>query len=157
MAFRACEAPETMDIRSYRTSDEEAVVALWQECGLTRAWNNPRLDIARKLTEQPELFLVGTVEGTLIATAMVGFDGHRGWAYYLAVSPNHRRRSYGRSLMREAERLLLARGCPKLNLLVRSSNADILEFYRKLGYVERGPFGAYQPDPLSLFMEKQLS
>ena len=123
-----------MQLRAYQPTDEDAVVALWQECGLTRPWNDPRKDIARKLTEQPELFLVGTVDSSLMATAMVGFDGHRGWVYYLAVASGHRKHSHGRSLMREAERLLIERGCPKLNLLVRSSNAPVLEFYRALGY-----------------------
>jgi ribosomal protein S18 acetylase RimI-like enzyme len=124
-----------MKIRAFQVSDEAAVVALWQECGLTRPWNDPHADIARKLTEQPELFLVGTVAGELVATAMAGFDGHRGWVNYLAVSPRQRRKSYGRALMREAERLLIERGCPKLNLQVRSSNAEVIEFYGKLGYV----------------------
>ena len=124
-----------MKIRAFEPRDEPAVVALWRECGLARPWNDPHADIARKLTEQPELFLVGTVEDEVLATAMAGFDGHRGWVYYLAVSPRHRRRSYGRLLMQEAERLLIERGCPKLNLMVRTSNADVIEFYRKLGYV----------------------
>ena len=125
-----------LKIRVFQQIDEAAVVALWQECGLTHPWNDPRADIARKLTEQPELFLVGTVGVELVATAMLGFDGHRGWVYYLAVSPAHRKHSYGRALMQEAERLLMERGCPKVNLLVRSSNAEVIEFYRKLGYVQ---------------------
>lgn len=122
-------------IRAFQPADETAVVALWRECRLTRPWNDPHADIARKLTEQPELFLVGTVGAEVVASAMVGFDGHRGWVYYLAVAPRHRKQSYGRALMQEAERLLMERGCPKLNLLVRSSNAEVIEFYRKLGYV----------------------
>jgi ribosomal protein S18 acetylase RimI-like enzyme len=125
-----------MKIRAYETPDEQAVIALWQECGLTRPWNDPRRDIARKLTEQPELFLVGTHEGAVVATAMVGFDGHRGWVYYLAVAPKHRGKSFGRALMQEAERLLIERGCPKLNLQVRASNTQAVEFYRKLGYAQ---------------------
>jgi len=125
-----------MKIRVFQPIDEAAVVALWQECGLTRPWNDPHADIARKLTEQAELFLVGLVGVELVATVMVGFDGHRGWVYYLAVSPGHRKQSYGRALMQEAERLLMERGCPKVNLLVRSSNAEIVEFYRKLRYVQ---------------------
>jgi ribosomal protein S18 acetylase RimI-like enzyme len=125
-----------MKIRAYDTPDEHAVVALWQECGLTRPWNDPRRDIARKLTEQPELFLVGTYEGAVVSTAMVGFDGHRGWVYYLAVAPKYRRQSFGRMLMKEAERLLIARGCPKLNLQIRTSNTEAAEFYRKLGYTQ---------------------
>lgn len=125
-----------MRIRAYEIPDEQAVVALWQECGLTRPWNDPRRDIARKLTEQPELFLVGTFGGAVISTAMVGFDGHRGWVYYLAVAPRYRGRSFGRMLMHEAERLLIERGCPKLNLQVRTSNTETIEFYRKLGYIE---------------------
>ena len=126
----------SMRIRVYHQTDEEAVVALWQECGLTRPWNDPRKDIARKLTEQPELFLVGTVDFKLVATAMIGFDGHRGWVYYLAVAPAHRKHSHGRALMDEAERRLIARGCPKINLLVRSSNTAVIEFYRGLGYAQ---------------------
>lgn len=125
-----------MKIRAFLPTDESAVVALWNECGLTRPWNDPHADIERKLTEQPELFLVGMVGAELVASAMIGFDGHRGWVYYLAVSPDKRRQSYGRALMQEAERLLMERGCPKVNLLVRSSNAAVIEFYRKLGYVQ---------------------
>ena len=125
-----------MRIRSFVPADEAAVVALWKECGLTRPWNDPHKDIARKLTEQPELFLVGTIGDEVVASVMVGFDGHRGWVYYLAVAERHRKRSLGRALMQEAERLLVERGCPKLNLQVRTSNAAVLEFYRKLGYVQ---------------------
>ncbi len=71
-----------------------------------------------------------------MATAMVGFDGHRGWVYYLAVAQAHRDQSYGRQLMQEAERLLIERGCPKVNLLVRSSNIQVMNFYKKLGYTQ---------------------
>jgi ribosomal protein S18 acetylase RimI-like enzyme len=133
-----------MEIRSFEVADTEAVVGLWQECGLTRPWNDPRADIERKLTVQPELFLVGIepdlarepgdANGAVIASAMVGYDGHRGWVNYLAVSPAWQRRGYARALMLEAERLLTARGCPKLNLQVRSNNSEALEFYTALGY-----------------------
>ena len=125
-----------MKIRAFHASDEAAVIALWEEAGLTRPWNDPSADIARKLTEQPELFLVSEVAGRLVGTAMVGFDGHRGWVYYLAVAPACRKQSIGRALMGEAERLLAERGCPKLNLLVRSSNTDVVAFYARLGYVQ---------------------
>lgn len=125
-----------MDIRAYQPTDESAVIALWEVCGLTRPWNDPHKDIARKLTEQPELFLVGVEGEKLMATAMVGFDGHRGWVYYLAVDPAFQRLSYGKQLMHEAEQLLIARGCPKINLLVRSSNTKVLKFYAELGYTQ---------------------
>lgn len=125
-----------MKIRVFQPIDEEAVIALWRECGLTRPWNDPRVDIARKLTEQPELFLVGTIGTELVASTMAGFDGHRGWVYYLAVSPSYRAQLYGRALMQEVERLLTERGCSKLNLLVRSTNTEVIEFYRKLGYTQ---------------------
>lgn len=125
-----------MRIRPFEPADESTVVALWRECGLTRPWNDPHRDIQRKLSEQPELFLIATIDDALVGTAMVGFDGHRGWVYYLAVSPLHRKRSIGRALMREAERLLMERGCPKINLLVRSSNTDVIAFYRELGYTQ---------------------
>lgn len=125
-----------MHIRPYQASDEQAVIAIWSECGLIRPWNDPRRDIARKLSEQPELFLVAVEDREPIGTAMVGFDGHRGWVYYLAVSPGQQRQSIGRTLMAEAERLLLERGCPKICLMVRAGNADVIEFYKKLGYAQ---------------------
>ena len=123
-------------VRAYRPDDEAAVVALWQACGLVRAWNDPGKDIARKATVQPELFLVGLVDETLVATAMIGYDGHRGWVNYLGVDPRHRHHGHARRMMAEAERLLLERGCPKLNLQVRRSHAEAVAFYRTLGYVE---------------------
>ena len=126
-----------MKIRPYQTEDKDAVIALWDECGLLRPWNNPYLDIERKLGVQPELFLVGVDSNQqVIASAMAGFDGHRGWVNYLAVAPGKRRISLGRQLMAEAERLLTERGCPKLNLQVRTGNLEVLEFYRKLGYLQ---------------------
>lgn len=123
-----------MHIRPYLESDEHAVVALWHECGLTRPWNDPHKDIARKLTVQRELFLVGELGGCLMATIMAGFEGHRGWVNYLAVAPGSRGRGYGVQLMNLVEQRLLEAGCPKVNLLVRSSNAAILDFYHHLGY-----------------------
>jgi ribosomal protein S18 acetylase RimI-like enzyme len=125
-----------MRILAYDEADEAAVVALWRRCGLTRPWNDPHRDIARKLAVQRELFVVGTVDGRLVATAMAGYDGHRGWVNYLAVDPGSQGRGYGRAMMAEVESLLLARGCPKLNLQVRASNVEVLAFYRHLGYVQ---------------------
>jgi ribosomal protein S18 acetylase RimI-like enzyme len=123
-----------MEIRPFVRSDQEAVVRLWAQCGLTRSWNDPRKDIARKLAVRPDLFLVGVVSGELVASVMVGYDGHRGWINYLAVAPTLRRQGLGRKLMAEAERLLKAEGCPKINLQVRSTNTEALEFYRRIGY-----------------------
>ena len=125
-----------MQIRAYRPDDEVAVIALWQACGLTRPWNDPKRDIERKLTVQPEMFFVIDDAGVLVATAMVGYDGHRGWINYLAVADSHRRRGLGRLLMAEAERALAERGCPKINLQVRSTNTAVLAFYARLGYAQ---------------------
>ncbi|MBG6238849.1 ribosomal protein S18 acetylase RimI-like enzyme [Mycetocola sp. CAN_C7] len=117
-----------------RTDDTESVVALWRECGLTRPWNDPYADIVRKLSSQPELFLVGETEAGVQASVMVGFDGHRGWMYYLAVASDRRGTGLGRALVAEAERLLTERGCPKIMLMVRSTNEHVVAFYRTLGY-----------------------
>ena len=125
-----------MQIRPFHAADEGAVVALWDECALTRPWNDPHKDIARKLEVQPELFLVGVVDEAVMASVMGGYEGHRGWMNYLAVTPRFRGRGYGRALVDHVERLLLERGCPKVNLQVRASNPDALAFYRRLGYVQ---------------------
>ena len=76
-----------MEIRPFKIGDEGAVIDLWRRCNLTVPWNNPKLDIQRKLKVDPELFLVGVIGGEIVATVMGGYDGHRGWIYYLAVSP----------------------------------------------------------------------
>jgi len=115
-------------------ADTAAVVALWQRCGLVRPWNDPRRDIARKLTVQPDLFLVGEVGGAVIASAMAGYDGHRGWVNYLAVDPAHRRAGHARALMAAVETRLRALGCTKINVQVRADNHTAIGFYRQLGY-----------------------
>ena len=123
-----------MDIRSFMIEDEKAVIELWQKCDLMRPQNNPRSDIARKLKVNPELFLVGILDGKIIATAMGGYEGHRGWVNYLAVEPAHQRKGFGRQLMAATEKGLLTLGCPKINLQVRNGNKAALEFYSRIGY-----------------------
>ena len=125
-----------MKIRAFQPAEESAVVALWRECQLTRPWNDPHKDIARKLAVQPELFLVGVVDDAVMASVMAGYEGHRGWMNYLAVAPGYRRRGYGRALVEHVERLLLERGCPKVGLLVRHTNREAAQFYRRLGYLQ---------------------
>jgi ribosomal protein S18 acetylase RimI-like enzyme len=125
-----------MQIRPFEDADEAAVIALWEAAGLTRSWNDPRKDIERKRSVQRERFLVGTHDGAVMASIMIGYDGHRGWINYLAVAPAHRGRGHARALMREAERLLAEAGCPKVNLQVRSTNASVIGFYRAIGYLQ---------------------
>lgn len=123
-----------MIIRAFEPADTDNVVQLWRDCSLTRPHNNPRLDIERKLTVQPEMFLVGRIDGRIMASIMVGYDGHRGWINYLAVAPAEQGSGHGRRLMLEAERMLTALGCPKINLQIRTGNNSAMSFYRSLGY-----------------------
>ena len=123
-----------MQIRSFQDSDEGAVIRLWERCGLLRPWNDPRKDIARKRRVQKELFLVGTVDGAIVASVMAGYDGHRGWIYSVAVSPAHRRRGVGAQLVRFAERALAGKGCVKVNLQIMEGNESVAAFYGALGF-----------------------
>ena len=123
-------------IRPFQTEDEASVVSLWQLCELTVPWNNPYKDIARKLKVQPELFLVGMLDSLLIATVMGGYDGHRGWINYLAVHPDFQGQGYAQQLMENVESELRKRGCPKINLQIRSGNARVMAFYQKLGFTD---------------------
>jgi ribosomal protein S18 acetylase RimI-like enzyme len=123
-----------MEIRRFRREDEPSVIALWQRCDLVRPWNDPCRDICRKLKINPEWFLVGLVDGQVVATVMAGYEGHRGWLNYLAVAPEFRRRGLAREIVAEAEGLLRKAGCPKINLQIRTSNQAVIEFYRRLGY-----------------------
>lgn len=124
------------EIRVFETADTEPVVALWEACGLTRPWNDPRADIARKLTVQPDLFLVAVDREArhVVGSVMAGYDGHRGWLYYLASAPDRRGEGIGRALTAEAELRLTALGCPKAQLMVRADNQQAVAFYTAQGY-----------------------
>lgn len=123
-----------MEIRPFQIRDEELVVQLWIDCGLVVPWNDPHRDIQRKLQVQPEMFLVACLEDQIIGTVMAGYDGHRGWINFLAVHPQHQRTGLATRMMDEAEALLRAAGCPKINLQVRSTNAGVIEFYKRMGF-----------------------
>lgn len=124
-----------MEIRPYLESDEAAVAALWREVFPgAPAWNIPEADIKRKLAVQRELFLVAQFGSELVGTAMAGYDGHRGWVYYVVISPRYRRQGVGTALMERVEEGLARLGCPKVNLQVRASNEGVVSFYKKLGY-----------------------
>ena len=122
------------NIRSYQASDESAIIDLWHRCNLVVPQNDPQKDIEMKRKVQPTLFFVGTVSNRIVSSVMAGYDGHRGWIYYLAVDPDYRRQQIGRRMMEEAESALKKRGCPKINLQVRTSNQAVISFYERLGF-----------------------
>ena len=105
-------------IRKFQESDEQGLVSLWNVCKLTVPWNNPYKDIKRKLSVQPELFLVGYLKDELIASVMASYDGHRGWINYFAVHTDFQNRGFGKQLMEYVENRLLELGCPKINLQI---------------------------------------
>ncbi len=123
-----------MRIRPFRLEDEDAVVALWTRCGLVRPVNDPHKDIQRKLQVRPDLYLVGELDGHLVASVLAGYEGHRGWLNYVAVDPEHQRKGLARQIVTEAKNRLREAGCPKINLQIRSSTPGVIEFYRRIGY-----------------------
>ena len=123
-----------MKIRMFEIEDQAAVIKLWRACALVVPWNNPEKDIARKLKVDPDLFLVGEIGGEIVATVMGGYEGHRGWINYLAVSPQHQRKGYGKIIMECVEQRIEAKGCPKINLQIRGTNLQAAAFYEAIGY-----------------------
>ena len=121
-------------IRPFTLSDKEAVVEVWRACGLTHPNNDPHQDIAQKMKVDPEMFLVCEVDGTIIGTVMVGYEGHRGWINYLGVLPGYQGQGLGRELMDRAEALLVERGCAKINLQIRATNTRVIQFYEGIGF-----------------------
>jgi len=117
--------------------DVADVIALWQRCGLTRPWNDPASDIARARKGENAAMLVGRDDGGIVASVLVGHDGHRGWVYYVAVDPDCRHKGYGRVIMDAAEHWLRLRGIEKLQLMVRPDNSQVQAFYQSLGYLEQ--------------------
>jgi ribosomal protein S18 acetylase RimI-like enzyme len=123
-----------MNIKPYHPDNQQAVINLWQACNLVVAWNDPVKDIQRKMLVDPDLFLIGELSEDIVATVMGGYEGHRGWINYLAVSPEHQRKGYARAMMQQVEVLILQKGSPKINLQVRSNNIDVIHFYQTIGY-----------------------
>lgn len=123
-----------MHVREYKTKDQAEVIALWDANGLTRPWNDPATDITLTVQGRESTLLVGLKNGAIMSSVMVGFDGHRGWVYYLCVDAAYRGRGHGRELMIEAEAWLRDRKAPKIQLMVRSDNRDAEKFYSALGY-----------------------
>lgn len=123
-----------MEIRQFKPEDEGYVIRLWEICGLTVPWNDPKLDIQMKLEVQPELFLVGAIDTRIVATVMAGYDGHRGWLYSLSVDPEYQRAGLGRNIVEAAIIRLKMQGCRKVNLQVRTSNVEVIGFYEKIGF-----------------------
>jgi ribosomal protein S18 acetylase RimI-like enzyme len=124
-----------MQIRPFKKTDTGAVTTLWREIFLDDAPHNaPELVIKQKLQCQPELFFIGELDGALVGTVLSGYDGHRGWLYSVAISPQQRRKGLGTQLIQHAEKELTAIGCTKINLQVRSTNAAVVSFYKEMGY-----------------------
>jgi ribosomal protein S18 acetylase RimI-like enzyme len=118
-------------------ADIPDVIALWQACGLTRPWNDPASDIALARRGPNSTVLIGRDGGAIVATAMVGYDGHRGWVYYVATDPDRRGKGYGRAIMNAAEDWLRAAGIEKMQLMVRADNTKVQAFYQSIGYGEQ--------------------
>ncbi len=139
-----------VSVRVFSHGDRDGVLELWREVFHGDPSHRvPHLDLERKLAVQPELLFVAVDAGTVVGTAMAGYDGHRGWVYYLAVGPAHRRRGIGRRLVERIEEALAGRGCPKINLQIRAGNDRAVAFYEALGYrvEERVSMGKRLPAP----------
>ena len=126
--------PAELSISPITDADVETVIALWQRCGLTRPWNDPAGDIAFARQSANAAILVGRTSGAIVASAMVGHDGHRGWVYYVAVDPDSQGKDFGRTIMAAAEDWLRQQGVAKVMLMVRADNTKVQAFYDKLGY-----------------------
>lgn len=123
-----------MKIRTYQSSDEKHLIDLWIKCGLTVPWNDPKKDIQRKVSDSPEMFFVGEKDGKIVASCMAGYDGHRGWIYFLAVKPEYQNRGFAKQILDHAEKELLDIKCPKIELMVRHTNDKVVSFYKHAGY-----------------------
>ena len=124
-----------MRIRSAKQSDESEVIALWRECRLVVSNNDPSADFRFALGKSNSDILVGVhPAGHLIASVMVGHDGHRGWLYYVAVATTERRKGLGKLITQAGERWLSERGVPKVQLMIRETNTEVAAFYERSGF-----------------------
>ncbi|MCG8619020.1 MAG: GNAT family acetyltransferase [Desulfobacterales bacterium] len=141
--------PVKTDLRisSFAEGYRSQVIDLWQTCGLTVPWNDPDRDIQRKLDHSPDLFFLALLGDRVIGTCMAGYDGHRGWFYYLGVLPEFRRLGIAGEMIRHGEFCLTKMGCPKINLMVRQTNTKVIGFYKSEGYTD---------DPVSVLSKRLI-
>ena len=125
------------NITIFEDKHRAQVIDLWEKCNLIKSWNDPNKDIDRKLKVNDSLFLIVEFNKVIIGSAMIGYDGHRGSLYYLAVDPKHQRKGVGEMLMKEIEKRLIEVGCPKINIFIRNSNIEVKEFYQSINYEEQ--------------------
>ncbi|PPR54333.1 MAG: Acetyltransferase YpeA [Alphaproteobacteria bacterium MarineAlpha5_Bin1] len=125
------------NITIFEDKHRTQVIDLWEKCNLIKSWNDPNKDIDRKLKVNDNLFLIVEFNKVIIGSAMIGYDGHRGSLYYLAVDPKHQRKGVGKMLMKEIEKRLIEVGCPKINIFIRNSNIEVKEFYQSIDYEEQ--------------------
>jgi ribosomal protein S18 acetylase RimI-like enzyme len=143
-----CAAPDNFSIRTYRPDDTAKVIDLWRECGLIVPWNNPQTDIDRKYMDSPQLFFVGELQSELVASCMAGYDGHRGWIYFLAVKNSQQRKGLATRLLSHVEAELIKLGCPKVELMVRKTNDRVISFYKSIGF---------DPDPVIVLSKRLIN
>ncbi|MCW4052378.1 MAG: GNAT family acetyltransferase [Candidatus Bathyarchaeota archaeon] len=124
----------SFEIAEYRSEYQNSVLDLWKKCGLIVPQNNPVEDIQKKIEYQPELFLIAFLDGHVIGSVMVGYEGHRGWLNYLAILPKNQKQGFGRNLVEGAINVLRRLGCLKVNVQVRKRNASAIGFYERLGF-----------------------
>ena len=141
-----CVALDNFSIRTYRPDDTAKGIDLWSECGLIVPWNKPQTDIDRKYADSPQMFFVGELKNELVASCMAGYDGHRGWIYFLAVRNSRQRMGFAARLVNYVEEELIQLGCPKVELLVRKTNDRVISFYKSIGF---------DPDPV-IVLSKRL-
>lgn len=123
-----------MLIRDLENQDVAPVTELWETCALVPPWSSAAEDIRRCRANPNSTVLVGVIDGRVVATAMTGTDGHRGWVYYVAVHPGERRRGCASRMVEAAEAWLAARGVPRVLLMVGPENATAMRLYESLGY-----------------------
>ena len=125
-----------MQIKEANLDNIEEIINIWEECNLTRPWNNPNDDIKNAILNSTSTILLLCNENRIIGTVLVGFDGHRGWVYYLAVAKEFQKMGFGKTLVFEAEKWLKANNVPKMNLMIRTANIKVKEFYESMKYIQ---------------------
>lgn len=124
-------------IRMFRYPEDYASVReLWE--GMEKGVNVGRSDapeeIEKKISRDPDLFLVAEITGKIIGSAIGGYDGRRGLLYHLAVARDFRQQGIASQLLSEIESRLKSKGCLKCYLMVTLDNPEVERFYQKRGW-----------------------
>jgi N-acetylglutamate synthase len=126
-----------LKIRKLRIDDYDALIAMWQRCGLPYKpkGRDAREKISRELTRETAIFLAAEMDGQLVGSILGTHDGRKGWINRLAVDPEFQHQGIAQRLLADAENQMYQLGIEIIACLIEDYNHTSMAFFQKSDYI----------------------